>query len=595
LLEEKVVKKLLLVIFALSLFASTIYVESNLSKANAAANPQETMENYQLYNDGVGSTPSISWDGAKFTLTEDLEGTITLMNDGIVLDGAGFTVKVDGDSNGIVAYDKNAVTIKNVNVQNSYTGILLGHYSPDAFLWYDPNPNRPTNCTICNCHISNCTTGILISGGVKCIIRDNQVRDSENGITFFGIENVFRNNQLANNKVNFQDITYEKSDVDSSNTINGKPIYYIVNKQNLTVPTDAGMVHLEGCSNIVVRNLDLKNAYYAILLFNSSNCKLYGNTLTDNEIGISLRNSTNNSIIGNNLLNNSDDAIEQYDSENTTITNNLIKANGGGIDSSGYTAVGSRNVVISSNQIIANNGGGIQAGPESTIKGNYIERNGQNGIYFWDISNSIITQNNITQNGEYGISFRNGKNASISGNDISKNKGGIELGEVMGEISECSITENNFAQNANLAIRIDGDFKGNRFYLNNFIGNNNGSVQVLIKPGIVWEDDEGYNPNFPQWTTRYNVWDNGSAGNFWSDNNSTSSSAVYKIADRNVDQHPLDSPICISTLELPSTGVPQEIIGIINSAGFQTILIFVVAFPIASACGLLLYWKKRRR
>ena len=145
---------------------------------------------------------------------------------------------------------------------------------------------------------------------------------------------------MKNNTINFEDNTYEKSDVDSSNTINGKPIYYLINQQNTTVPADASMVHLEGCSNIMVPNLDIKYTQTAISLFNSSNCKIYGNTLTDNEIGISLRNSTNNSIIGNKLLNNTDDAIEQYDSENTTITNNLIKTNGGGIDSSGYKVVG---------------------------------------------------------------------------------------------------------------------------------------------------------------------------------------------------------------------------------------------------------------
>jgi len=591
LLEEKVVKKLLLIIFLLSLFASTIYLEGNLHKVNASAISQETLKSYELYNDGEGRTPSISWDGTKFTLTEDIEGTITLMSDGIILDGAGFTVKGQGDSNGIVTYDKNTVTIKNVSVKNFKNGILLGHYSPDAFMWYDPNPNRPTNCTISNCHVSNNNNGISITGGIKCIILGNQVSNNEKGITFFGVENFFRNNQMINNRINFEDITYEKSDVDSSNTINGKPIYYIVNKQNLTLPADASMVHLEGCSNIIVRNLVIKNAHYAILLFNSSNCKLYGNTLTDNEIGISLHDSNNNSIIGNKLLDNSKDAIEQFDSENTIITNNLIRDNGGGIDSSGYRAAGSRNVVISSNQIIANNGCGIQAGPECTIAGNYIERNGQHGISFWDISNSIITKNNITQNGEYGVSFQNAKNASIVGNNISKNKGGVEIGGVMSDISGCTIAENNFAQNTNLAIRIDGDFKDNRFYLNNFIGNNNGSVQVLIKPGIVWEDDEGYNPSFPQWATRYNAWDNGSVGNFWSDNNLTADGAVYKIADCNIDQHPLLSPMKMNVLDLPSTKVPQEM----ETASLQNIFIFVTFLPVIAIVGLVIYKKSKKR
>jgi len=509
----------------------------------------------------VEGTSAIQRNGNVYTFTSNLEeASIVIEADNIVLDGAGFAVKGGGDSIGIVAYDKNAVIIRNVTVENFQTGILLGHYrGPDAFLWYDPNPNRPTNCTINNCHVSNNTNGISITGGIECRIIGNQVTNNEKGITFYGSGNVFRNNQMKNNTINFVDMNYEKSDVDASNTINGKPIYYLVNQQNKTVPADASMVRLEGCSNMTVPNLDIKYTYKAISLFNSSNCKVYGNTLTDNEIGISLRNSSNNAIIGNELLNNSNDAIEQYDSENTTIANNLIRANGGGIDSSGYTARGSVNAVISSNQIIAN-GVGIQAGKDCTIIGNYIEGNGQHGIYFWDISNSRVYKNNITYNGGCGLSFRIGRNASITGNDISKNNVGVGMGDLMGTPSECAITENNFAQNTNLAIRIDRDMKDSHIYLNNFIDNNNGSVQVSIKGKFVWKGDEGYNENstvFPQYAPTYNAWDNGSVGNFWSDNNSTADGAAYKIADRNIDYHPLLTPIEFCALELPSTEVPQ--------------------------------------
>ena len=254
----------------------------------------------------VEGTTAITRNGNVYTLTSNLEeASIVIDASNIVLDGAGFTIKGRGDSIGIVAYDKNAVIIRNVTVENFQIGILLGHYRPpDAFLWYDPNPNRSTNCTIDNCHVSNNTKGISIRGGIECRIIGNQVTNNGEGITFSGSENVFRNNQMRNNTINFLDITCEKSDVDASNTINGKPIYYLVNQQNKTVPADASMIYLEGCSNMTVPNLDIKYTYKAISLFNSSNCKVYGNTVTDNEIGISLRYSPNNTIIGNKLFNN---------------------------------------------------------------------------------------------------------------------------------------------------------------------------------------------------------------------------------------------------------------------------------------------------
>jgi len=395
---------------------------------------------------------------------------------------------------------------------------------------------------------------------------------------------------MENNRINFADTIYGKSDVDLSNTINGKPIYYIVNQQNITVPADASMVYLEGCSNIVVQNLDIKHTHKAISLVNSSNCKIYGNTLEENEIGIMLIKSNNNSIIGNKLLKNSDYSIKNYDSDNTTIANNLIKANGGGIDNEGYTTH-SRNTVVSSNQIIANSGYGIQAGTKCVITGNHIEGNGPFGVYFYDISNSIISKNTIIQNGDRGICFRNGNNVTITGNDLSKNKVGIEMG--MGDLSWCDITENNLAQNSNHAIIVHCDIKDSRFYLNNFIDNNNGSFQVSIKGRFVWKSDKDYNASsnvFPQYVSSYNAWDNGSMGNFWSDHNSTVNGAAYEIAYRNLDRYPLRSPIEFRPLEMPSIGVPQEL-----SSSFITILVLAAFLSVIAIVATIFIYKRLKK
>jgi parallel beta-helix repeat protein len=527
-------KRLILVILALMLFASTIYADTNVSTANAAT----SLPNYELYSGGAGSTQNIHWDGAKFTLTADVEGTITLMDDGVLFDGAGFTVKGQGDSVGIAVYDKNGVTVENVKVENFQIGILLGHTpGPGSFLWYDPNPNRCVNCTISNCQLSSNAKGISMQG-IESKISGNQATNNTEGILVYGSEHVFRNNHMKNNTFNFEDTTNGQCDVDSSNTVDGKPIYYLVNKQNVTVPADAGMVQLKDCTNVLVKNLKIEHTYKAISLLNSSDCKIYNNKVTANEIGTYLRNSTKNSIIGNELLNNKDNAIEIYDSDNTIITNNLIRRNGGGIDSIGYSISGSQNVVISSNQIIENGGCGIQAGIDCTITGNYIAANGQHGIYFWDMSHSVVDKNSIIENKVCGINFRNGNNASIAGNDISKNRVGIEMG--VGYISYCTITENNIAYNTNFAIAIYSDpysdVKNNYFYHNNFINNNNGDLQVKIRDSK-------------------NIWSKNSVGNYWSDYNSTINGEVYKIDNINIDRYPQKTPFPFAQLGMQQAGL----------------------------------------
>ena len=92
-------------------------------------------------------------------------------------------------------------------------------------------------------------------------------------------------------------------------------------------------------------------------------------------------------------------------------------------------------------------------------------------------------------------------------------------------------------------------------------------------------------------------------GNFWSDNNSTADGAVYKIANRNIDYHPLLSPLEFSALEMSSTEVPQELSGLTRSqetgsANFPTVLVLAIVLPviaITAVAGLLVYFTKRPR
>lgn len=54
--------------------------------------------------------------------------------------------------------------------------------------------------------------------------------------------------------------------IDTSNTINGKPIYYWVDKQNEQIPSDAGYVGIVNCDNITVKNLNLSKNGEGLLL-----------------------------------------------------------------------------------------------------------------------------------------------------------------------------------------------------------------------------------------------------------------------------------------------------------------------------------------
>ena len=139
---------------------------------------------------------------------------------------------------------------------------------------------------------SNTLTGNTFIGNTQGVILQSTGNVLKN--------NVFVNNtdSLPINQANFQ------NDIDSSNTLNGKPMYYWVNQQNKTVPSDAGFVALVNCSGIVVQNLVLANQTQGVLLAFTSNCTLTGNVLANNTYGVFLYGSPFNQFVGNNLTDN---------------------------------------------------------------------------------------------------------------------------------------------------------------------------------------------------------------------------------------------------------------------------------------------------
>jgi parallel beta-helix repeat protein len=584
---NKAVKSLLIVILTFTLFASTVWMQSNIPQAVAATS--DSLPNYTINRDGKCDAPYISQNGNVYTLTGNIEGTILIELDGVVLDGAGFTLLGKGDSTGIRLYDKSNVVIKNIIVRNFKSGIQFSHEFPPFPVPVDPNPNRPTNCTISGCQLFDNRFAIGVYGR-DCKVTANYLANNFEGLSFSGIGNVLRNNHMENNQVSVKD-GGSNNDVDSSNTIDGKPIYYLINQQDISVPADAGMVVLQGCKNVVVENLIISHVYTAITLYNSSDCRVIGNIASENGVGISVRNSVNNTIKGNQLFNNTEDAILERQSQKTAILNNLIKGNKAGIESTVYDT-NSAHTIISNNQIIQNNGTGIKAAKESIITGNYIARNGQDGIFINYISNSIINDNIIIENTGRGLTFYSGKNASVTANEISGNAVGLWLYYP----SECMVTGNNFADNKNFTITISADAKNNSFFLNNFLNYNNGSRQISITPFFAYYGNNTVTANvIPQFIGYPNIWDNGTVGNYWSD--TPSDGALYKIDFNNVDNHPMASPFQFIQPEMPQAGLetPQPTLQFGVEGGFLLIVAVLVALAVAVVAATLLVKRRRER
>jgi len=597
-------RAMLAITLILVLLAGTGVEFVRITCANPALMPAEPPAGYTINSDGTYVAENLHRDGDTYTLTGDINCSIVIQRDGIVLDGAGYAIQGNGDSSGVWLQDRSNIVIKNLNIRNFRVGIefSLNYYSPEI----------NENCSILDNTITDNTYGISLAQSSKCYVAGNYITDNTNGAGVYGSD-IFRNNRFERNQYDILDNGYGDNDMDTSNTIDGKPIYYWVNQRDRTVPSDAGLVVLKNCSGITVENLSLKGNENGLLLYNTNDSTISGNTLTDNLKGIILRQSFNNIITDNQVANNVNVGIEQYLAGNNSILNNRVTMNGKGI-----TCSNTENTIISNNQITANQGLGIDAGPNCTVTNNHVSENSGDGIFFKDINGSTVSGNTVTLNKGCGIGFGYGPNGMVKGNYIAENNVGIWISNAF----ENTVIANTIIENDGWGIRLEGNQQNNLIYHNNFIDNNNNDIQASIAELWVYPDlfkqlEPSQTPRPPQLVAgAANSWDNGKEGNYWSDyttrypdaqteEGATVGNTPYVINENNKDNHPLLAPHEISTTELPSTAPsssqpsqesdPSSTNQIETEPFPTTLAVAAVASIAVVGASLLTYYKKRRQ
>ncbi|MCW4022231.1 MAG: right-handed parallel beta-helix repeat-containing protein [Candidatus Bathyarchaeota archaeon] len=279
----------------------------------------------------VNGTDMIQRIGNVYTFTGDIAGSMVVFCSDIVIDGAGHTLQGNGSLNGIWMQGQNSVEIKNLHIKNFRYGI---HFT------YAESLAGCTNITLSQNSLTDNTYGIKsMIFSKNNYLEENIIANNTYGVFIHHCPSyVFRNNQLSNNTYNLwvdcetsSHMSSYISDIDDSNTINGKPITYWVNEKNKTVPVNTGYVALVNCTNITVENFVLTNNSQGILLVATNNSVITRNHLRNNHDGIAFQGSYeccfNNVITKNNITQNTNDGIYAWGAWNTSITKNIVTNN----------------------------------------------------------------------------------------------------------------------------------------------------------------------------------------------------------------------------------------------------------------------------
>ncbi len=178
------------------------------------------------------------------------------------------------------------------------------------------------------------SSGIEIYQSDSVSIQNNIFLNNYNGVSIINSTgNVFRDNIMFNCSISLygHSLSYYVQDIDTSNIVNEKPIYYYRDCTSLTPPSDAGELILVNCSDFNISNLEISNISISIQLCYSDNNTIENNSFFDNAEGIFLFESDYNVIRNNTCYGNDWDGIFLYFSRYNIVQNNNCSKNGGGI------------------------------------------------------------------------------------------------------------------------------------------------------------------------------------------------------------------------------------------------------------------------
>jgi|GEM_PF-5021768 len=193
---------------------------------------------------------------------------------------------LSGNENGFYLNKSNNNTLENNEAHhNNYNGILLNNSVGNTL----SNNNAYENAILSTKENDHYGIALLF---------DQQFPNLGN--------NTLTGNTISNNNgFNFALFSWStvalRNNIDTSNTVDGRPIYYLADANGVTIDesTNAGTVYCINCTNVTVKNLDLRDNFAGVYLHQGVGCKVENIKAENNYVNIYGQYSYQNQYLNN--------------------------------------------------------------------------------------------------------------------------------------------------------------------------------------------------------------------------------------------------------------------------------------------------------
>jgi len=387
------------------------YPYQNITSAIEHASVNDTIYVYNgTYYENVVLNKSVSLIGENRNaaiLDGDLSTGFHVISDNVNI--SGFTIRnckppMGGVGGGIRLDSCGNCKISGNKIDNNRMGIWLDRgsshfifnntFSSCVYAIGGSYTDSGNNLSIFNNFISASTYCIYLLRSSNSIVSNNTIVNGGLSIYLqFCSNTILTNNNMTNIQsllvkgVSLSDFIH---DIDVSNTVDGKPVYYLINQSNLIIDPSTfpniGYLGLVDSTNITIRNLNLTGSRQGLLLAYTTNSTMTRLNISFNANGIWTSNSSNNTITDNEITLNGNGISLNHFSSNNTISNNTISNSG--VDAI-FLGQSDRNIIKYNN--LSNNARGISwfNSQDNTIYHNNLVENTEQVFYFplaniWD-------------------------------------------------------------------------------------------------------------------------------------------------------------------------------------------------------------------